>query len=39
MCHQSALRLALATGLAGAAAVGFVLAAVRHDSFFALCVL
>jgi hypothetical protein len=39
MCYHSALRLALATGLAGAAAVGFALAAARHDSFFALCVL
>jgi len=39
MCYQSALRLAIATGLAGAAAVGFALAAIRPESLFALCVL
>jgi hypothetical protein len=39
MCYASGLRLAIAAGLTGAAAVGFALAAARHDSFFALCVL
>jgi len=39
MCYHAALRLALATGLAGAAAVSFAIAAARPDVFAGLCAL
>ena len=39
MCYQAALRLAIAAGFVGAAAVSFAIVATRQDAITALCAL